>query len=255
MLPPFARSALLLDLDGTLLDIASTPDSVVVPPGLIPTLHRLQAALDGALAIVTGRAISVVDWLLGGAFAAAGEHGGALRYAPDSPIERPALPAPPPAWLAAAEALVAAHPGALLERKARGFALHFRQAPSAGAAFQVALTTLLASAPGFQLMPGLMLWEVRPLGADKGSAVAALMARPPFQGRLPLFIGDDVTDEDGMRVACAMGGEGLRVDGAFGDPVGVRAWLDRAATSGTWPPVGITSVARRPSSQRSRARR
>jgi trehalose 6-phosphate phosphatase len=80
-----------------------------------------------------------------------------------------------------------------------------------------------------------LLWEVRPLGADKGSAVTALMARPPFLGRLPLFIGDDVTDEDGIRAARLMGGEGLRVEPIFGSPAGVRAWLTQAASTGAWP--------------------
>ena len=235
MVPAFARTALLLDLDGTLLDIAPTPESVVVPPGLIDTLLALQAALDGALAIVTGRAISVLDSFLPHTFAAAGEHGGAIRHTQGGAIQRPDLPTPPESWLAKAADLAAAHPGALLERKARGFALHFRQAPDAGPAFHAALTALVASSPGFQLMQGLMVWEVRPLGADKGSAVATLMARAPFQGRLPLFIGDDVTDEDGMRVARAMGGEGLRVDAAFGNPAGVRNWLRQAARTRTWP--------------------
>ena len=235
MMPPFARTALLLDLDGTLLDIAPTPDSVIVPADLVDTLVALRVALDGALAIVTGRAIPVVDGFLRQAFAAAGEHGGAVRLTPDGPTQRPDLPSVPPEWIARAEALVAAHPGTILERKARGFALHFRAAPEAGSVFGPTLDALVASIPGFQLMPGLMLWEIRPLGADKGSAVAALMAHPPFRGRLPLFIGDDVTDEDGMRVARAMGGEGLRVDAAFGTPSGVRAWLAKAANMREWP--------------------
>ncbi len=238
MLPAFSRTALLLDLDGTLLDIAPTPDSVVVPPGLTDTLRTLREALGGALAIVTGRAIPVVDGFLKFPLAVAGEHGGALRASPDGAVERPNLPSPPPAWLARAEALAGAYPGALLERKARGFALHFRLAPEAGTVFRDELAALVATEPGFNLLSGLMLWEVRPAGADKGSAVATLMARPPFLGRLPVFIGDDVTDEDGMRVARAMGGAGLRVDTAFGSPAGVRAWLGRAAESGDWPPVG-----------------
>jgi len=236
MLPAFARCALLLDLDGTLLEIAPTPDSVVVPPGLTDTLQALRDSLDGALAIVTGRAIPVVDGFLKMPLAISGEHGGALRATPDGAIERPDLPSPPPAWLARAEALAAAYPGALLERKARGFAMHFRLAPEAGPIFHAELAALVATAPGFNLLSGLMLWEVRPAGADKGSAVAALMARPPFQGRLPVFIGDDVTDEDGMRVARAMGGAGLRVDETFGNPAGVRAWLARAAATQAWPP-------------------
>jgi trehalose 6-phosphate phosphatase len=235
MILPFARTALLLDLDGTLLDIAPTPDSVVIPPGLTDTLLALQAALGGALAIVTGRAIPVVDGFLGRSFASAGEHGGAIRHAPGGSIERPNLPTPPDDWIVQAEALVASHPGALLERKARGFALHFRLAPDAGPMLHAALTDMIADDPGFQLLGGSMTWEVRPAGADKGSAVTALMARPPFLGRVPLFIGDDVTDEDGMRVARLMGGEGLRVEPAFGSPSAVRAWLAKAAATRQWP--------------------
>jgi trehalose 6-phosphate phosphatase len=235
-LPPLARTALLLDLDGTLLDLAPLPDAVVVPPGLRETLHALRARLGDALAVVTGRPVETVDRLLPDApYAVAGEHGGAVRHTPGAALERPDLPTPPAAWLDAAERLAAAHPGALLERKARGFALHYRGAPAAGPALHDALAGLLAGTSGFELLPAHMLWEVRPVGADKGLAVRALMARPPFAGRLPLFIGDDITDEDAIRAAQAMGGAGLRVDAAFGTPEGVRNWLRGAASSGEWP--------------------
>lgn len=237
LLPPLARTALLLDIDGTLLDFAPTPDSVIIPPGLCETLATLQGRLDGALAFVTGRAIPTVDGFFGGAFATAGEHGGAIRHAPGGPIERPDLPGVPDDWVLAAEALVAAHPGALLERKARGFALHFRLAPSAGEALYAGVTAMLAGSAAFHLLPGSMMWEVRPVGADKGSAVAALMERSPFAGRVPVFLGDDVTDEDGFRVARAMGGAGLFVPDAFGGPEAVRTWLARAASDGAWPSV------------------
>src|SRR5271169_2429806 len=96
-LPPLQRAALLLDLDGTLLDLAPTPDSVVVPPGLPDVLRTLRRLLDDALAIVTGRPVETVDHLLGDAvFAVAGEHGGAVRRAPTEMLERPPLPLPPP---------------------------------------------------------------------------------------------------------------------------------------------------------------
>jgi trehalose 6-phosphate phosphatase len=235
-LPPFRRAALLLDMDGTLVDLAATPDAVVVPAGLADTLVTLREALGGALAIVTGRPIETVDRLFGDApGAVAGEHGGAIRHAAGAPVERVDLPAPPEAWLQAADALVRSFPGALLERKARGFALHYRQAPEAAReVFHRELSALLATAPGFELHPAHMLWEVRPLGADKGNAVAALMQRAPFAGRLPVFIGDDVTDEDGMRESRRRGGAGYRVDAVFGDPDGVRAWLRRCAERGDW---------------------
>jgi trehalose 6-phosphate phosphatase len=200
------------------------------------TLRTLRDRLGGALAVVTGRPIETIDRLLGDApHAVAGEHGGVVRHAPGAAPERPDLPSPPAAWLAEAERQVAAFPGTLLERKARGFALHYRAVPAARTVFQAALTAMIGESGGFEVMPGHLLLEVRPRGADKGSAVTRLMGRPPFAGRLPLFIGDDVTDEDGMRVAATLGGGGLRVDAAFGSPSGVRAWLREAALRGGWP--------------------
>ena len=136
---------------------------------------------------------------------------------------------------AAAERLAAAHPGVLLERKAKGFGLHFRAVPSAGPALREALSGLLADCRAFQLLSAHMLWEVRPAGVDKGGAVRALMRRAPFSGRLPVFIGDDVTDEDAIAAAEAMGGVGLRVAEAFGDAACVRAWLAATASAGRWP--------------------
>lgn len=237
-LPPFDRTALLLDLDGTLIDIAPTPDGIIVPAGLTDTLHRLRRQLSGAIAIVTGRTADVIDRLLGdGAFALGAEHGGTVRRLPGAPLERADehLAAPPDAWIAAAQRIADAHPGALMERKALGFTLHFRAVPEAGPLLRDALSAMLAGSPAFELLPGKLVWEVRPRGIDKGTAVRALMAGPPFAGRLPLFIGDDVTDEDGMRVARAMGGAGLQVAPAFGSPGGVRAWLKAAAERGDWP--------------------
>jgi trehalose 6-phosphate phosphatase len=235
-LPSFDRAALLLDMDGTLVDMAPTPDVVVVAPGLCDSLRVLRDRLGGALAVVTGRPIETIDRLLGDApYAVAGEHGGVVRHAPGEMAERPDLPGPPSAWYDEAESLAAAWPGAVLERKVRGLALHYRQVPEAGPVFHERLRALLGGNSVFDLLPGHMMWEVRPRGSDKGRAVAVLMARAPFAGRLPWFIGDDVTDEDGMRVATSMGGGGLRVDAAFGDPSGVRAWLRGAASSGSWP--------------------
>ncbi len=234
-LPPLAlppapaitdRMALLLDLDGTLIDFAPTPDAVVVPPGLPPALSALHRRLGGALAIVTGRPVDQIDRLLPGIpHAVAGEHGAAIRHAPGAPIERGDHPPIPAAWLAKTETALAAHPGALLERKAHGVTLHFRQAPGAGPFLRTLADALVAQLPSHALLAGKMVWEVRPRGVDKGNAVRALMARPPFLGRAPLFVGDDVTDDDAIQAARALGGLGLRVDQAFGSPQGVRDWL------------------------------
>lgn len=235
LLPPFGSTALLLDLDGTLLDIAPTPDSVVVPEGLVDMLLTLRRQLDGALAVVTGRPIEAIDALLGDVpYAVAGEHGGAVRSEPGAAIERPGLGAPPRAWVDRAAAVEATHPGSLLEHKARGFGVHFRLAPDAGPDIHAALSEVVAGSAEFELMGGQFLWEVRPRGIDKGHGVEALMRRPPFLGRVPVFIGDDVTDEDGMRVARAMGGAGLRVPDVFTDAVGCRAWLHATAAAGDW---------------------
>ena len=226
-LPP--KAALLLDLDGTLIDIAPTPDAVVVPPGLAESLRRAREICAGALAVVTGRPVEQVDVLLGDIpYAVAGEHGGAIRHAPGAAIERPALAELPAAWLPEAERIIAGFPGALLERKRHGFVFHYRGAPDAGAPLQAAMAALLdGHADRFAVMPALMAWEMKPRGADKGTAGTALMARAPFLGRVPVYIGDDTTDEDGMRVARTLGGQGWRVREEFNDAEGVRAWLGR----------------------------
>jgi trehalose 6-phosphate phosphatase len=229
-----SRAALLLDLDGTLLDIAPTPDSVVVPEGLLDALRRLVSRLDGALAVISGRPVAQVDALLHGIpTAVAGEHGGAIRFTPGAALERVTLPSAPPKWLDAAQSIEAANPGVLLERKERGFVLHYRAVPELGPALKTQLESLIGTSQDFTLMQARKAWEIKPGGADKGTAVAALMARPPFANRLPIFIGDDVTDEDGMAMARAMGGAGLRVGEAFRDAAAVREWL--AASGEAWP--------------------
>jgi trehalose 6-phosphate phosphatase len=227
------RAALLLDLDGTLLDIAPTPASVVVPAGLLDALSALRDALGGAVAVVSGRPVEQIDALLDCVpYAVAGEHGGAIRPAPGAALERPDLPAVPLRWLERAERAAAATPGVLLERKAHGFVLHYRLAPAAGPALHQAVLAMLAEGGAdFAVMPARKAWEVRPRGADKGKAVRRLMACPPFLGRVPVYVGDDVTDEDGMRAARELGGLGFKVQDRFGDAAGVRAWLGVLAST------------------------
>ncbi len=233
-LPAFGRAALLLVVDGTLLDFAPTPDAVIVPPGLLDTLRLIKSRLGGALAVISGRPVEQVERFLADApHAIAGEHGGAIRHGPGEPLERPPLAELPAGWLEEAKRIVAAHPGALLERKARGLVLHYRAVPEAGAVLGDWLRGLAARRPdAFEVLDGNMAFELRPLGADKGRAAAALMARPPFAGRIPVFIGDDVTDLDAIRIAKAMGGEGLFVPDVFGSPAAVRDWLGRVAEQG-----------------------
>ena len=231
-LPPPAEAALLLDLDGTLLDLAPTPDSVVVPPDLPDTLRRLRAHLGDALAIVTGRPIDQIDALLADApYAVAGEHGGAIRHQPGRPGGAPrpcrtrrwngcwrrprsstVTPAPCSSRNSAASCCITAWRRSAARRCARPRTPWWRRRPQR-----------------FQVLEAAMAWEMRPRGVDKGVAVAALAAEAPFAGRRPIFIGDDVTDEDGMRAARELAGAGLRVDTAFGSPEAVRAWLRRSA--------------------------
>ncbi len=228
-MPPLiaADAALFLDLDGTLIDLAPTPDAVVVPDGLVASLNAVSARLGGALAIVTGRTIDTVDALLGCRFAAAGEHGAALRLSPGAPIAHLDLPRPPVAWIAQGEAAVAPYPGALLERKAAGFVLHYRRIPQAGPALEQAARGIVAADPRFSVMAAKMAWEIKPAGVNKGAAVRSLMAQPPFAGRRPVYVGDDVTDEAGIAACTALGGTGYRVGADFADPAAVRAWLRR----------------------------
>ncbi len=236
VLPPFTRAALLLDMDGTLLDIAPTPDQVVVPEGLPEVLHRVRAMLGDALAVVSGRPIDQLEALLGDApFALAGEHGGALRRRPADSVERVPLPAPDPAWIEAAMDLAAAHPGVLLETKERGFVLHYRAVPDLAPLLHEALRALMGDSTAFTLLAAKMAWEVKPSGADKGVGLRLLMQEPPFAGRLPVFVGDDVTDLDGIEAARALGGAGMLVADAFDNAQGVRAWLARIVEVGGWP--------------------
>ena len=225
-------NALFLDLDGTLIEIAETPESVVVPPGLPQLLSHLQSLLDGALAIVTGRSIGVVDDLLNPYVAiAAGEHGAAMRYQDGKIVEMPAHAAVPEAWRKALAAAAERWPGVLVEPKPHGIAIHYRLVPERGDdVWRLVRALVPPDHPAFRLIPAREAVEIGPRATSKGLAVEQLMARRPFQGRRPLFVGDDFTDEAGMEVARRFGGEGLRVAEVFGgQPAAVRAWLARGA--------------------------
>lgn len=233
------RLALFLDVDGTLLDIAARPDAVTVPPDLVEVLRRLASRLDGALALVSGRSIAVLDRLfprLGGALA--GQHGAELR-ARDGPHETAAgTIALPEAIVAAVRTLGDRDPGIVIETKGLTMAVHYRPAPERGAELEAALRAILepSDAP-VALRRGKFVFEIAPEAIDKGRAVEHFMRRPPFAGRRPVFIGDDVTDEDGFAAVARMGGLAIRVgDGGEGrydhrieSAAAVRAWLRAAA--------------------------
>lgn len=226
--------AFFLDVDGTLLDLASHPDAVVVPEGLADILSSLRDAASGALALVSGRTVDRLDRLFDPArFAAAGSHGAQLRPAPEAGVEAvPDLDA-----VLATELKRTAHAfaGVFVEDKGPSLAVHYRACPSEGLALRRALEEVITAA-GFSLLPGHFVFEVKRAGYDKGSAVAALMRRPPFAGRTPVFIGDDVTDEAAFRAVSAAGGLAIAVgalrDGAsavLAEPREVRRFLTHLA--------------------------
>jgi trehalose 6-phosphate phosphatase len=234
MMPPELdkTSALFLDLDGTLLDIAATPELVVVPPDLPELLADLHHLLEGALAVVTGRPLAVIDQLLAPfSGSAAGEHGVLLRYEDGTLEEMPAGLAVPEVWRASLAVATEWLPGVMLERKPHGCAMHYRLAPEhCNEVWRLVRALVADDHPGFRLIPAREAVEIGPRAVSKGHAVERLMAQAPFAGRKPIFVGDDFTDEAGMTAARAYGGQGLRVAEVFNGEAGeVRAWLKREA--------------------------
>jgi trehalose 6-phosphate phosphatase len=229
-----AGCALFLDLDGTLIDIAPTPDRVQIPPDLVSLLRGLSAGLKGALAIVTGRKIVEINQFLDPLrLAAAGVHGAELRPAADGEILLTVGPIDP-VVAAAVQRVSALTPGIIIEEKVYSIAVHYRMAAAAEPQIKAALQAILATSPDhFILCPGRCVIEVVPRHVSKGSAVEALMAQPAFQGRRPIMIGDDVPDESALAAAVRRGGHGLRVAGEhfsaavadFASPAAVRSWL------------------------------
>jgi trehalose 6-phosphate phosphatase len=235
--PPPLRPdhALFLDFDGTLVEIAPSPDSIVLDPMLPAALSRLADRLGGALALVSGRPIADIDrWLAPLRLPSAGVHGAERR---DGDGQLSAVAPPELAALAdRLEALVREHPGLLLERKSASVALHYRQAPALEALCRAALAELLAPLPGLRLLQGKQVLEVLPPAVGKGQAIEAFLREPPFAGRRPLFVGDDVTDEDGFEAVQRHGGIAVKVgpgeSGAacrLDSPAAVRQWLFAAA--------------------------
>lgn len=242
-LPPVLRAdcALFLDVDGTLIEFAPTPERVIVPDSLRCSLYWLNESLDGALALVSGRAVHTIDALFAPLrLAAAGLHGHELRTRDGLQSQAPA-PAAMRAIVADAVALCRGHAGALVEDKGVSIALHWRNAPAAELPLRAFAENALARMPGYRLQPGHCVIELLPAGRDKGSAIAALLERTPFHGRHPIFVGDDLTDEPGFREINARGGTsvlvGEREDSAarysLPDPASVRAWLGTLQNKGS----------------------
>src|ERR1700742_3969459 len=237
VLPHLKEMAILLDIDGTLLDLAPTPREVWVPPGLANTLTGLLARTSGALALVSGRSLNDIDLIFApDQFPAVGGHGAEMRLSTDN--EAVATHAPPlDKELKRRLATIAKlSPGILLEDKGYSLALHYRLAPHAEKAIYEAVSLIRADLPNapIEVLPGKCVCEIKHSGFTKASGVRELMTHAPFRGRLPVFIGDDVTDEtvfaimpDFDGVGFSVGNRARGVDGHFDAPNDVREFLAR----------------------------
>jgi trehalose 6-phosphate phosphatase len=238
-LPPAlgADCALFLDIDGTLLELASSPDSVRVDAGIAALLPALAGSLNGAVALITGRTIADADRLFRGlVLPIAGQHGLERRGAGGA-LHRHSLP------LSTLERLrgmlsefAARHDGLVLEDKGATLALHYRQAPRLASfvhrTLRAHMTAALASESGWRLQAGKRILEIKPDGRDKGTAILEYMTESPFAGRLPVFVGDDLTDEFGFTAVTTAGGCAVKVGRGrtnahfrLPDVTAVRHWL------------------------------
>ena len=205
-----AQTALFLDFDGTLVEIAATPNLVEIPADVIVSLSSLQLKLGGALALVSGRTLSNLDpFVYPLRLPAAGEHGSQRRSANGhlSLVTRVDLGTA----VHAAQALVLQHPALLLERKTSGISLHYRQAPELESVCIAAMQAAVQHISGLELLRGKCVVELKPLAASKGGAIREFMQEAPFAGRQCIFAGDDNTDESGFAAVQSMGGQAIKV--------------------------------------------
>ena len=230
-----SETAILLDIDGTLLELMPTPREVWVPPGLTKTLNRLLVRTNGALAMVSGRSLNDIDLIFApDQYPAVGGHGAEMRIDPDN--ESVASHAPPmdKELKRRLAAIAKLSPGILLEDKGYSLALHYRLAPHAEKAIYAAVSLIRADLPNapIEVLPGKCVCEIKHSGFTKATGVRELMLHEPFKGRRPLFIGDDVTDEtvfgimpdyDGL--AFSVGRRAKGVAGHFDSPSDVREFL------------------------------
>jgi len=230
--------ALFLDVDGTLLDIAPLPDAVKVPEGLSAALATLYKALGGALAIVSGRSIRQIDQLFKPlVLPATGEHGFEMRRIPYEKTELLQPPTTLNLLRPGVTELLKRLPGVLPEYKTGTIALHYRQVPKQAEPLRQAIEAMIEPyAQDYVIQTGKMVYEIKPRGIDKGRAITQMMMAPPFESRVPVFVGDDDTDEHGFEAVRRLNGRAIHVgaghpaaDTALPNPTQVRAWLMRLA--------------------------
>lgn len=229
--------AIFLDVDGCLVEFAETPDAVVIPPGLIALLAALQKAVAGALAIVSGRTIEELERMFAPLdLALAGQHGFEWRFAGGP---RRGAPQPPIAIVDdvrhRCERMFGEFAGLRLEDKGYSFALHYRAIPDAGGVLGRRAHEIAAATDGaYSVQPGTLVYELKPSTCSKGAALRAFCREAPFRGRLPVMLGDDLTDESAFRVVNDRGGISIRVGPAahpsdarfaLADPAAARTWL------------------------------
>lgn len=235
---PLKSSALFLDFDGTLTELAERPDAIAVAGDLPNTLEHLARRLGGALAIVSGRSVAEIDrYLHPLILPVAGVHG-AERRGSDGLLHR--MPAPDIARVvAAAEALASRHPGLLVEVKPGAVAVHYRQAPALEELCIAAMDAASSLAEGMVLLRGKKVVEVKPRRATKGVAVKTFLdVDPLFRDRTPWFIGDDVTDEAAFEAVQSLRGVAIKIGEGetlaqhrIETPADLRRWLAAQAES------------------------
>ena len=206
-----ADPALFLDFDGTLVDLAATPDGITVPDHLEGAIARLSDRLDGRLAIVTGRFVADLrNHLPQCSVVISGSHGAEIETPEGSPVTGKEPPRMGDALLARARDFAQRHDGLFLEEKELGLGLHYRACPDKAADVK-AFAQDMARTHDLFFRDGKMLAELSTTDDNKGDGVRAIMEQAPFAGAMPIFIGDDVTDEDGFAAVAEMGGYGIVV--------------------------------------------
>jgi trehalose 6-phosphate phosphatase len=228
-----AECALFIDIDGTLLDMAPSPDAVVVPRGLVQTLSRVAKVFGGAVALSTGRRVADADRFFAPLrLVTSGVHGTEARTQVGGEVAMLAPPVPE-AMLQAVKDMARLSPGILIEEKGAGIAVHYRHAAEMRATIVLELERIAGQWDDFALRSGRWVLDLIPKRCSKGTGLKSLMRLPVFRGRRPIMIGDDHGDEPAMLEAQRLGGSGLKVAGEhfsadnadFDSAASVRRWL------------------------------